>query len=157
MRTVLVVLHAAPGVVGLLAGVMAFSPPRSGDGRAWWRQLYAACILVLIAGLVALIAYDWAELDQIARLTFVGLLGLGVVMAARLLLARRLARSGAGDWQRRYIDHMYFTYVALWIGFLIVPAIGTPWPQVAVPLVVVAVLAAGAVLLSRYKRRTLGV
>lgn len=153
MRTVLVILHATPGVVGLVAGLLAFAPPRPGDGRRWWRRLYAVCIAVLLAGLVVLIAYDWSDLDSVARLAFAGLAALGAVMATRLVLARRAVQRGGDDWRRRYIAHVYFTYIALWIGLLIVPAINSPWPQFAVPVVVVACLAIGAVLVSRYQRR----
>jgi hypothetical protein len=86
---------------------------------------------------------------------FVGLAGLGVVMVGRLALAWRAARSGRAGWQERYIGHVFFTYVSLWVGFLIVPALNSPAPVVAVVLVVVTVPIVGIVLLSRYKRRSL--
>lgn len=157
MRTALVILHAAPGVAGLMAGLLAVPPPRPADGRTWWRRLYALCVAVLLGGLVVLLAYDWADLDPAARLAFTGLAGLGAVMAVRLVLARRAAGTGAAGWQRRYVDHVAFTYISLWVGFLVVPALNTAWPQVAVPVVVVAVVGAGSVLASRYRRRFPGV
>ena len=155
MRTVLVVLHVAPGVVGLLAGLFALRPPRSGDGQTYWRRLYAGCVGALPVGLILLIAFDWSSLDGTGRLVFVGLAGLGVVMVGRLALAWRAARSGRAGWQERYIGHVFFTYVSLWVGFLIVPALNSPAPVVAVMLVVVTVPIVGIVLLSRYKRRSL--
>ena len=75
------------------------------------------------------------------------------MIAIRLLLARRAARTAATGWQRRYVDHMAFTYISLWVGFLVVPAVNTAWPQVAIPVVVVVVVVTGSVLASRYKRR----
>lgn len=153
MRTALVILHAAPGVAGLVAGLQAIPPPRTGDGRTWWRRIYALCVAVLLGGLTVLLVYDWADLEPTGRLAFTGLAGLGAVIAIRLLLARRAARTGAIGWQRRYVDHLVFTYISLWVGFLVVPAINTAWPQVAIPVVVVAVVIAGSVLASRYKRR----
>jgi hypothetical protein len=42
------------------------------------------------------------------------------------VLARREASSEPAGWKGRYINHLYFSYVALWVGFLIVPAINSP-------------------------------
>ncbi|MGH8776483.1 MAG: hypothetical protein ACRDWI_15405 [Jiangellaceae bacterium] len=165
MRTGLVLLHVTAGVVGLVAGLPSMSPPRPGDGRSRWRLLYLWCVVLLLAGLVGLVVHDWADLDAVARLAFGGLAGLGLAMVIRLLLAWRAAGDGTdgtdgsdgadGSDGRpgRYVGHVYFTYVSLWIGFLIVPAINSPIPQVAVPAVVVLVLAVGSWLVSRYKRR----
>ncbi|NDL60245.1 hypothetical protein [Phytoactinopolyspora mesophila] len=155
MRTALVILHAAPGVAGVLTGLLALSPPRPDDGRRRWRDLYVGCIAILIVGMVALVVYDWAELDTAARVAFAGLGGLAAIMGFRLWRAHREASDQPHGWQRRYIDHVFFTYVSLWIGLLIVPALNTPAPQVAVPIVVLAVLGTGHVLLTRYKRGVL--
>lgn len=153
MRTVLVLLHAAPGVIGLVAGLPALVPPRTGDRRTWWRRVYAGCIATLLAVVVVLVAYDWADLEQGARLAFVGLIGLGAVMAYRLWRAHQLAAAGTPEWQDRYLGHVYFTYISLWVGFLVIPALATPLPQVAVPVVVVVVLVVGHLILARHRRR----
>lgn len=152
MRTVLVLLHAVSGVIGLVTGLWAMSPPRPGDGRRRWRQTYMACIGTLIVGLVALVLYDWRDLEAAARIAFSGLAGLAAVMAYRMWRAHREASMREGDWQRRYVSHVYFTYISLWVGVLIVPAVNSSVPQLAVPVVIVAVLAAGHVLITRYQR-----
>ena len=153
MRTTLVMLHALPGVIGLLAGVLSLRPPRPDDNRRPWRLIYGACVATLIAGLVGLLAYDWRDLDVVARIAFTGLLALAAVMGYRLHRARREAADRTAGWQGRYVAHVYFTYVSLWAGFLVVPALALPMPQVAVPLVVAAVLVTGSVLVGRYRRR----
>lgn len=155
MRTALLVLHVTSGVAGLFFGVLALRPPRTDDGRALWRVLYACCLVALMLGLVGLVAYDWSSLDGVARIVFVGLAGLGAVIIARMVLAWRVTRSAPRGWEQKYIDHIFFTYVSLWVGFLIVPAINSPLPIVVVPLVVVAVPAVGVFAVSRYKRRVL--
>lgn len=153
MRTALVMLHALPGLVGLAAGFLSLRPPQADDGRRVWRLVYGACVAILIAGLVVLLAYDWGDLDATARVAFTGLAGLAAVMGYRLHRARREAADRTADWQGRYVAHVYFTYVSLWVGFLVVPALAMPMPQVAVPLAVVAVVATGGVLVGRYRRR----
>lgn len=155
LRATLVVIHASAGVGGLLAGLPSISPPRPNDGRELVRVLYAFLIGVLLLSLVALVVLDWDGLDVGARVTFTALTGLGAVMAYRIIRARLVASAGKEKWRHRYIDHVYFTYISLWEGFVILPALNLPLPQVTVPLVAIAVLAIGHVLVTRYKRRTL--
>ncbi|MPZ89077.1 MAG: hypothetical protein GEU81_13610 [Nitriliruptorales bacterium] len=105
--------------------------------------------------LVVLIAVDWSGLNVAARIAFSGLTALGAVMAYRIVRSRQEASAQTGNWQGRYIGHVYFTYISLWIGFVIIPALNLPLPQVTVPLVAIAALAIGNVLVARYRRRVL--
>lgn len=107
---------------------------------------------VLLATLISLVSLDWSSLGSVSRAAFSALTVLGVVMLTRLYLAGGEARGRAAGWERRHIDHVYFTYVSLWIGFLVLPILNLPLPEVCVPLTVIAVLAAGHMLLNRYKR-----
>jgi hypothetical protein len=61
MRTVAAVVHAAPGVVGLVAGLLSLAPPRAEDRRGGWRLIHAVCVATLLGGLVALVVYDWRD------------------------------------------------------------------------------------------------
>lgn len=153
MRTTLVVIHAVAGIVGLAAGIAALVPPRGVDRWRRARDLYAVCVGVLLAALIALVAIDWADLDTGSRIAFAGLTGLGVAMAVRLIMARRLARSQTTDWPQRYIGHIYFTYISLWVGFVVLPALELPMPQLAVPLSALVVLVVGHFSLRRYQSR----
>ena len=65
----------------------------------------------------------------------------------------RLAGSRKPGWERRYLGHVYFTYISLWVGFVIVPALGSPNPGVWIPVAVVSVLTAGTMLIHRYEQR----
>lgn len=151
MRLALMLVHTVPGVIGLVAGLYALRAPRDGDDHHWWRRLYTACVALLLAGLVALLAYDWPELDGTARLVFSGLTVLGVVIAVRLALAHRSVTGQEPGWRDRYLDHVVFTYISLWVGFLIVPAINSPLPAVAVPAVVITVPVVIVRLVGRYR------
>lgn len=152
-REMLVVIHAGAGVAGLLVGLAVFPPPRTPEFRKWWRITYGLLLVVLIVSLLFMIITDWSGLETGARLAFSGLAGLGLVMIARMLMAHRLAGSGEPGWERRYVGHVYFTYVSLWVGFAIVPALRSPTPGLWIPVAVVAVLTAGSVVLHRYEER----
>ncbi|QBI18471.1 hypothetical protein ER308_02080 [Egibacter rhizosphaerae] len=156
LRTVLVLLHAGAGVGGLIVGLRVLSPRSvTAERRQWLRRLYAALVAVLLVAMVALVALDWPHLAAGARVAFAGLCGLGAVIAYRLVRGHREARLQRHGWQARYLDHLYFTYISLWIGFLIVPALALPVPQVAVPATVLATLGIGHALLARYKPHVL--
>jgi hypothetical protein len=155
LRTLLVWIHASAGVAGLVAGIPSLSPPRPADDRGSWRRLYLLCIVTLVASLVVLVAIDWDELDSGSRIAFSALTGLGAVMTYRIVRALHAASTREGNWRDRYIDHVYFTYISLWEGFVILPALNLPLPQVTVPAVAVAVLLIGHALIGRYKARIL--
>lgn len=153
LRTLLVVLHASAGVSGLLLGLAAFAP-RPGRPEAV-RIAYLGCIGLLLLSLFALIAIDWPELAAGARIAFSALAALAVVMAYRLVRALVEATAMSEGWQRRYIDHLFFGYISLWIGFLVVPALNLPYPQVVIPIVALGALALGRFLVARYQKRVL--
>jgi hypothetical protein len=153
LRTTLVVIHAASGVGGLITGWASLSPPRPGDGRGWWRRLYLVCIAALVASVVVLVAIDWASLDAGARVAFGGLTVLGAVMTYRIARARGEASARVMGWEGRYFDHVAFTYISLWEGFVILPALNLPLPQVSVPAAAVVVFVVAHGLLTRYKQR----
>ncbi|MGH3649519.1 MAG: hypothetical protein ACRDU9_02330 [Acidimicrobiia bacterium] len=64
-----------------------------------------------------------------------------------------MAGRSDGGWERRYVGHVYFTYVSLWVGFAIIPALRSGNPGLWIPVAVIGVLAAGTLLVHRYERR----
>jgi hypothetical protein len=157
MRTALVVIHASAGIGGLVTGVAALAPPRPITKRRRLRQTYLGSIAVLLASMVVLVAIDWSGLDAGGRLAFAALTGLGGAMAYRLVRAYREASLRGAGWQERYIGHVYFTYISLWEGFVILPALNLPLPPVSLPAVAIAVLLIGHALVTRFKARVLEV
>lgn len=153
-RQLLVAIHAGAGIIGLVVGLAVFPPPETrGGGARVWRTAYGGTLVVLFVSLVALIIVDWAGLEVGARLAFTGLATLAGVMLARIYLAHRLAGSDDPGWERRYVGHVYFTYISLWVGLAILPALRSPMPGIWIPVAVIGVLAAGTLLVHRYERR----
>jgi uncharacterized membrane protein YhaH (DUF805 family) len=155
LRTILVIIHASAGLGGLVAGAWLLPPPASPAHRRWVRRAYWLCLLALLGSVVVLIVVDWPELAGAARVAFLALVGLAVAMLVRLGLAERSLHARPAGWQARYLGHVYFTYISLWVGVVIVPALRTPLPQLFTPLAVVAVLVTGHLLLARYRSRML--
>lgn len=155
-RETLVAIHAGSGIAGLVVGLAVFTPPQTEDGpRRWWGIAYGALLVVLAVSLVALVLRDWAGLESGARLAFTGLAVLAVVMVIRAFLSHRLVASGGRGWEGRYVNHVYFTYISLWVGLAIVPALRSPNPGLWVPIAVAVVLATGSLLVRRFKQSTI--
>lgn len=134
-------------------GLPVITPPTSARSRRRWAHVYLAAVGVLVASLLALVAVDWGGLEVGARVAFSGLAVLGGVMMYRLLRAGREATARRPGWRARYVDHVYFTYVSLWIGLAILPALRSDRPELLVPVAVAGVLGAGHLLIHAYTRR----
>lgn len=153
-REMLVVIHAGSGIAGLVVGLVVFAPPpRSGGSRLLARTAYGLLLAILVVSLLGLIVRDWPTLETAARIVFSGLAALGGVMLFRIYRAHRIAESEGPGWERRYVGHVYFTYISLWVGFAIVPALRSGNPGLWIPIAVVSVLTAGTLLIHRYERR----
>ncbi len=90
-----------------------------------------------ITSLVA-VAMDWTDLSSGARAAFVALIALAVVMATRAGLARTSMPGRDHDNPRKFIDHIGFTLIALFDGFVIVTALDLGAPTWLVTAVAVA-------------------
>jgi hypothetical protein len=153
MRELLVMIHAGAGIAGLVLGLGVFALPRPASERRLARVAYGAALAILVGSLVILVVTDWPDLETGARIAFTGLTALAGVMLYRYILANRVAESRDADWERRYVGHIYFTYISLWVGFAIVPALRSPSPALWIPVAVIGVLLTGSVLVHRYERR----
>jgi len=151
MRDALVLIHAGAGVAGLLVGFGLITPPLSADEHRGRRMVFLALLVIVLASLLGMIVLDWDGIDLAARLTFTGLGGLASVMAYRMWSAHSLAGRRPVNWEESYVDHTYFSYISLWVGFAIVPALQSNNPGLWIPIAVVAVLATGTVAIKRYK------
>lgn len=153
-RQLLISIHAGSGLLGLVVGLAVFPPPEAKGGRKRFLRLaYGGLLVVLTVSLIVLIITDWPDLEIGARLAFTGLAGLAGVMLTRIWLAHRLVGSGKPGWKRSYVGHIYFTYVSLWVGFAIIPALRSTAPGLWIPVVVATVLVTGSALVHRFERR----
>lgn len=153
IRELLVAIHASSGIAGLAAGLLVFRPPQRFGGRALrWRAVYAGLLLTLATSLLILVVSDWDGLATGARIAFTGLAVLSLIMLARIYLAHRVANERKHGWEQGYVGHVYFTYISLWVGLAIIPALRTSTPGLWIPVAVIAVLGTGSVLVNRFQR-----
>lgn len=141
MRVAAIVAHTAAGVLAFAFGLMIISAAR--DGRRPLRfRAYQASLIVLVVTLLVAIVLDWGDLDSGTRVAFSLLAGLALFMLWRADRAGRVLSDASVGAQQTLIDHVGFTLVALFDGFVIVSAIDLdlpPWAVVVIGVLGVAI------------------
>lgn len=142
LHTIMIVLHATAGVAAFAAGSLALFPPTARQRAEQLFMVYLVSLVLLVVFLVGAMAAHWRELETTEQVIFSVLLVLGLFMVWRALAAQGLLRRRSEAWRLPYMEHVGFTLIALWDGFVIVLAIdlGAPGWLVAV-LAVLGVLA----------------
>jgi uncharacterized membrane protein len=146
IHTVLIAAHAAAGLIAFTAGYLALTR-RSAFTVYFWS------LIVLVVFLAAVLALDWPGLDTTSHAVFTALLVLGGYMIWRATQARRLQHTTSPQQQARRIDHIGFTLIALFDGFVIITALDLGAPPWLAAVVGVAGIAAGHTTLGRLKHQ----
>ncbi|MGI8647652.1 MAG: hypothetical protein DLM55_10695 [Acidimicrobiales bacterium] len=155
LHEVLLAVHICAGAVGLVAGLFALHPPALGDKRGVVRGLYVVSLATLVLAVAGSIAAGWSGLDNTTRAVFIGLVGLGAFILFRICQSFQLARRRPGSWQGLYMNHVYFTYISLWEGFVIIAILDSDLPRWLIPVGMVGILLIGGFAIARYQRRVL--
>jgi hypothetical protein len=116
LQAVLISLHAASGLVAFAAGCLALR-------RRPFFPVYLGALASLLGFLVLAVASDWPQLDQAARILFTAFIAFGGLMAWQAVEARRLLPAPHARPTAAYLDHLGFTLVALFDGFVVIVAI----------------------------------
>jgi len=148
LHNVLIMLHAASATVSFVAGCLLVFSLRHASNQRWF-ALYWWTLVGLVVFLAGAMLVYWTEYSEIERLVFLGLLALGMYMLYRARSASRLLQVQPNDWKHTYIEHIGFTLISLFEGFIIVAVLnsgGAGW--------LVALLAILGLLLGRWAIRS---
>jgi hypothetical protein len=136
IHDLLIIMHAASATISFFAGgFLIFFPRAESDRRLvglyWWTLVG---MVVLLAG--AILVY-WVEYSTTERIIFPGLFGLGVYMLYRAQSAKHSLKSQQVGWKRAYIEHIGFTLISLFEGFVIVSGLTSGFPGWAVGILAI--------------------
>ncbi len=145
-HTVLIAAHTAAGLGAFTAGCLALT-------RRSYFTVYFCSLVFLVVFLAAVVAVDWTGLNTASRAVFAAFTGLGGYMIWRAVQARRLQQATSLQQRARRIDHIGFSLVALFDGFVIILALDLGAPSWLAIVVAVAGIAAGHTTLRRLKRQ----
>lgn len=127
IHNLLILLHAASATIAFFAGLalVLFLKPKIDRPLfgLYWATLLA--MVILLAG--AILVY-WEEYSITERIIFPGLFILGVYMLYRARRALHSLKSQPVDWKRPYTEHIGFTLISLFEGFVIVSGLTSGFP-----------------------------
>ncbi|SMH28181.1 hypothetical protein SAMN06295885_0103 [Rathayibacter oskolensis] len=132
MYATAIAIHATAGTAGFVLGLLLACRPGLAGRRRPVVRVYVGLIVVLVAGLAAAVIADWSGMEASRRLVDVGLILLGLYTLHRAVRALRVSRAAGGEWRPAFVDHVGFTLISLFDGFVIVAALnlGAPTPLV---------------------------
>lgn len=153
LHDVAIILHSVSATISfIVGGLLLFSMTRTSNemlfGFYWWSL---AGMVLLLAG--AILVY-WAQYSPIERIVFPGLLALAIFMFYRAQKARRLLREQPADWRHNYVEHIGFTLISLFEGFIIVSGLNSGFPGWLVALVAILGVLLGRWTIHVAQRRT---
>jgi uncharacterized membrane protein YfcA len=134
---VMISLHAAAAIASFATGSALLNRPARHEEAPWLFRTYFASLCGMVVFMGGAMLSHWSRLAFPTRVTYVALFVLGIYMVIRAVLAHAAWQRRAANWQSRYLDHVGFTLISLFDGFLIVGAIdlGVPsWLAVVIAL-----------------------
>jgi hypothetical protein len=152
IRAFLITLHSVSATVSFFAGsFLMISPVYTSSQRFfsvyWWSLLGMS---VLLAGTI--LVY-WVAYSAVERIVFPGLLVLSLYMLYRARRAKRLLQDQQDTWRHDYLEHIGFTLISLFEGFIIVSGLNSGLPGWSVALIAIAGVLLGRWLIGVAQRR----
>jgi len=148
----LIILHATAATLAFFAGcLLIFSPTYLSNQRLF--NLYLWTLIATILLLAGAIIIYWKEYSDVERIIFPGLLGLGLFMLFRTWGAGLVFATQQNNWKLGYVEHIGFTLVSLFEGFIIVSGLNAGIPGWLVALVAIAGLLVSRWLIGLAKHR----
>lgn len=136
LHTTLIALHALAGVVCFIAGSVVVSSRKHLSTRRLF-QLYLWSLISMVVFLAGAMVAWWTVYTSIEQVIFVGLFALGLYMLYRGFRSRSLLQTQQRQGGSTPIQHIGFTLISLFEGFIIVTFINLQTPAWIVALVAV--------------------
>jgi hypothetical protein len=122
-HNLLILIHATGGGVAFITGCMVIVPSLHPHTRSTLLTIFLAALTVLICGLFAVVALDWAHFILAKKITFEVLGLLALYMGWRASQAYRVFRDHPTRWFPAFTDHVGFDLISLFDGLCIVSAL----------------------------------
>jgi hypothetical protein len=152
IHSVLIILHATAATLAFFAGVFLIVSQVYATNQTLFRVYFWTLIGMTILLASAIIAY-WDEYNSVERIVFPALLGLSLFMVFRGWGAGLVLATRQENWELGYIEHIGFTLISLFEGFIIVSGLNAGFPWWLVVLVAVLGLLIGRWSIAQSKKR----
>jgi zinc transporter ZupT len=136
LHNVLITLHAATAAISFFAGCLLILSLRQASNQRLF-SLYLWSLVGMVILLIGAMLVYWNDYSDTERIVFPVLLGLGMFMLYRAQNASRLLKARQNDWKLGYVEHIGFTLISLFEGFVIVTVLNTGGPGWLVALLAI--------------------
>ena len=153
VHSFIIVLHAATATIAFFAGCLLIFSTRYAFNQNLF-NLYFWTLIGMTILLAIAIAVSWQEYTNVERIVFPGLLGLALFMVFRGWGAGLVLRTHQNDWKIGYTEHIGFTLISLFEGFIIVSGLNSGLHGWLVALVAILGLLVGRWAIFQVKRRS---
>jgi hypothetical protein len=153
LHNILIILHTITATICFFAGCLLILSPAYASNQNLF-SLYLWTLIGMTVLLAGAIFVFWEEYSDTERIVFPGLLGLALFMVFRGWGASLVLQTQQKDWKLGYVEHIGFTLISLFEGFVIVSGLNSGLPGWLVAIVAVLGLLAGRWILGSAKRRT---
>jgi uncharacterized membrane protein len=123
VHLIMIILHATAASLCFIFGALTLLPHLSNRSRLTLFTFYVAALTAMIVFLAAAILAHVGQLAALQRGIFAGLFVLSLYLLFRGTRARTVLRAQPDDWWTLYVDHIGFTLISLFEGFIIVSGI----------------------------------
>jgi membrane-associated HD superfamily phosphohydrolase len=152
LHNILIILHSASATLSFFAGIfLMFSPVSIPDQRFF--RLYGWALVGMVILLAGAIVVYWGQYSSTERIIFPGLFVLGIYMLYRAQGANRLLKSQQPEWEGVYLEHIGFTLISLFEGFVIVSGLHSGFPVWLVALFAILGVLLGRALIGFAQRK----
>lgn len=139
---ILISAHAiAAGLCFLAGSIVLYSRAYRFDGGLFRVYLWSLGGMVVFLAMAMLT--EWTAYSGTQRTVFIGLLGLAIYMFYRGFSARTLLKTQAAGWSEMFVNHVGFTLISLFEGFVIVTGFNAQAPVWLVGTIAVVGIVAG--------------
>ncbi len=152
MHNTLILLHAATATLAFFAGCALILLPRYMLNRLLF-NLYLWSLIAMVLLLAGAILVYWTAYSDVERIIFPGLLGLALFMLFRAWGAGLVLATQQSNWKLGYVEHIGFTLISLFEGFIIVSGLNSGFAGWLVAVIAILGLLAGRWLIGLAKHR----
>ena len=147
-----ILLHAAAATLAFVAGSLLILSARYFSSR-WLFYMYLWSLIAMVLLLTGAIFVEWNDYSDTERVIFPGLLGLALFMVFRAWGAGVVFATQQKNWKLGYVEHIGFTLISLFEGFIIVSGLDLGMPGWLVAVVAILGLFAGRWLIGSAKQK----
>jgi hypothetical protein len=149
----LIAVLVAAVIGAAIAGPRALRPPAQPSQRPLVRRAYVSLLVLATVAAVGTTIATWSQLSTRMMISLFAVDCLGLLLSEIGFMALHTLREVRAGWQETYTNQIYFSYLLLWEGLLVMAIANSPLSPWVIPFAAIGLAIAGAALFRLYEDR----